>query len=236
MTTIYLDPVAMDATAGAISDHAREAEAAWQGLETLGVAAAPLSLAGWLADELAEVALTLRMATVLYLVAALDTALRAQQIRADQSLATAVPTLASTSSAFTPTVMGGYSALATTSGPTTAGLTDGAGVVGGSFLGASPGPGAVSMPGLTTEAFLANNPLLRAGSNLQATNPAAAAQLFGLHGALSNSNANMIGVWTNSRPGASFIGDGLYRGSNGSIGSVSDVYRNPDRPGEFLVD
>jgi hypothetical protein len=234
MSTIYLDPVAMDATAGLISDHVAEAEAAGADLETACSAQVPASLAGWLADELRDISVHVRMSALVYALAALDTALRAQQIQADQSLATATPALATTSPTFGPTVIGGFSAYGTPA-PTMAELTGGSAVVGGFFLGASPGPGAVSMPGLSTEAFLANNPLLAAANNLQGTNPAAAGQLFGLHGSLSNSNAEMARAWTNSRPGASYIGEGLYKGFDGNVGPITSVYRNPDRPGEFRV-
>jgi hypothetical protein len=236
MSTIYLDPVAMDATAGAIGEQARGAAAAVESLETACWAQVPPALEGWLAEELHDIALNARMAALLYVVSALDTTLRAQQIQADQSLAAAVLAPASTSPVFGPTLMGGFSALASTANPTVADLTGGPAVVGGYFLGASPGPGAVSMPGLTTDAFLANNPLLGAANNLQATNPAAAAQLLGLHGLISDSNATMVGVRTNGGPGASYIGNGLYRGHDGSIGTIANVYRDPKRPGELLVD
>jgi hypothetical protein len=91
VSTIYLDPVAMDATAGAIGEHAREVGAAVGDLETTCAAEVPPSLAGWLAAELRDIAVHARLAELVYVVAALETALRAQQIQADQSLATAIP-------------------------------------------------------------------------------------------------------------------------------------------------
>jgi hypothetical protein len=91
MSTIYLDPVAMDATAGAIGEHAREVDAAVADLETTCSAEVPPALAGWLAAELRDIAVHARLAELVYVVAALETALRAQQIQADQSLATAIP-------------------------------------------------------------------------------------------------------------------------------------------------
>lgn len=248
MSAVFLDPVGMDATASAVTTHGSEVEALAQGLESLGVGSAPPSLAAWLADELGEIALTARMAALVYLLAALDTMTRAEAIRTNQSLVTAIPAVGAVTPAFADTgfVLG---AVEPAPDPFTSGAATGGFLLGqvepatyvptsgeGYFLGASPSAGAVSMPGLSTEAFLANNPLLRAAGNLQATNPGAAAQLFGLHGFMSSSSADMIGVWTNSRPGASYVGSGLYRGNDGSIGSISDVYRNPDRPGEFLVD
>jgi hypothetical protein len=91
MSTIYLDPVAMDATAGAIGEHAKEVDVAIGDLETACAAEVPPSLAGWLTDELRDIAVHARLAELVYVVAALETALRAQQIQADQSLATAIP-------------------------------------------------------------------------------------------------------------------------------------------------
>jgi hypothetical protein len=241
MSTIYLDPFAMDATAGAIGEHAKEVGAAIGDLETTCSADVPPSLAGWLAEELRDITVHARLAELLYVVAALDTALRAQQIQTDQSLATAWPPLGTTDAGVSSTYdLGAVLAGATVVGGTGPAFVNdfvGPGVttVGGFFLGASSGTG-VSMSGLSTDAFLANNPLLGAASNLQATNPAAAAQLMGLHSSLFTSNAEMGSTWINSRPGASYIGDGLYRGNDGNIGSITDVYRNPDRPGEYLVD
>lgn len=209
--SIYLEPVTMDATAGAIGDHAREVESLVDDLETTCSADVPLALAGWLAEELREITVHARLAQLLWLLAALDTAVRAQQIQADQSLATVL----------------GYteSPLATAASPSMA-VVGGAQPVGGSFA---------IVGGVSREQFLANNPLLAAAENLQGRNPAAAAQLMGLQSFISNSNANMVGVWTNSRPGASYIGDGQYKGYDGNIGSISDVYRDPKRPGEYIV-
>lgn len=93
MSEIYLDPVAMDAAAGAIGEHAREVDAAVAALETTCSAQVPPHLAGWLAEELHDIAVIARLAGLVYAVAALDTTARAQQIRADQSLATALPSL-----------------------------------------------------------------------------------------------------------------------------------------------
>lgn len=142
MSTVFLDPAAMDATASAVSSHASEAQAAILGLESLGVASAPPALAGWIAAELGEVALTLRMAALLYLVAALDTMTRAESIRADQSLVTATPTLAGTAAAFPGTgfVLGAVQRAADpfTSAPAT----------GGFLLGQAQAPSYVPSAGL----------------------------------------------------------------------------------------
>ena len=96
MSTIYLDPIQMDTTAGAVGEHAREILASADTVETACRADAPASLAGWLADELREIATSMRMVALLYTVAALDTGLRAQEIQADQSLVSATPSLVTT--------------------------------------------------------------------------------------------------------------------------------------------
>jgi hypothetical protein len=95
MSTIYLDPVAMEATAGAVAEHAREVESSAATVETACTADVPPHLAAWLAEELRDISVVSRLAAVLYQVAAIDTAMRAQQIRIDQSLVTALPDLAS---------------------------------------------------------------------------------------------------------------------------------------------
>lgn len=218
--SIYLEPVSMDATAGAIGDHAREVEDLVDDLEATCSADVPVALAAWLAEELREITVHARLAQLLWLLAALDTAVRAQQIQADQSLATVLgyteAPLASAAAFPTTSIVGGVSPFGT---PIDTGTDRSVAIVGGT----------------SREQFLANNPLLAAAENLQGRNPGAAAQLMGLQSFISNSNANMIGAWTNSRPGASYIGDGMYQGRNGNVGSINDVYRDPRRPGEYLV-
>ena len=132
MSTIFLDPVQMDATAGHIGEHVNELTTLTADLETACSAAVPASIAGWLAEELRDIALTARMIALLYSVAALDTAQRAQQIQADQSLATAAPSLAATSPAFTGApLVGGFGAFAST--------TAGTGSTGSMVLGGAGG-------------------------------------------------------------------------------------------------
>lgn len=97
MSTIYLDPVAMDAAAGAIGESAGQVQASVSTLESTCSAAVPVALGGWLAEELHDIAVQAQLVALLYTVAALDTALRAQQIQADQSLVAAQPELATTS-------------------------------------------------------------------------------------------------------------------------------------------
>jgi hypothetical protein len=93
MSTIFLDPVAMDATARAVGEHAREVEDLASTLETACRAEVPSHLEQWLSHELHDITVNARLSALLYNLAALDTARRAQQIAADQSLATAWPPL-----------------------------------------------------------------------------------------------------------------------------------------------
>ena len=222
MGTIYLDPVGMDSTAGAIGDHAEEVHATVDSLETACWAQVPAPLEGWLAEELNEIAVTARVAAVLYLVAALDAALRAQQIQADQSLATALPALASTSASFTPTVMGGFSALATTPDPGSTGLAGGPSIVGGTYLGASPGPGAVTMPGLSTQSFQAQNPfmgvaILGAGASGFGAGP------LDFAGAVANhAIANAL-----APDGLHAVSPGVFEDDRGRQGHINQAYRDP---------
>jgi hypothetical protein len=170
MSTIYLDPVAMDATAGAIGEHAREVGAAIGDLETTCSAEVPPSLAGWLAEELRDITVHARLAELLYVVAALDTALRAQQIQADQSLAMAWPPVGTTDSGVTSTYdLGAVLAGATVVGGTVPAFVNdfpglGPATVGGLLLGASASPSTtgVSMPGLSSASFAAQNPFMGA--------------------------------------------------------------------------
>jgi hypothetical protein len=140
MSTIYLDPLAMDAVAGAIGEHAREVHAAIADLESVCAAEVPPSLAGWLGEELRDITVHARLAELVYVVAALDTALRAQQIQADQSLTVAWP-------GPTVSVVGGTGpAIAASRSPSTV-------AVGGT------GPGIAGTAGLSTVAVGGSSPL-----------------------------------------------------------------------------
>jgi hypothetical protein len=103
MTADFLDPDQMDATANAIAAHAAEVESAARDLEGVGAVAVPPPLAGWLTSELADIATTVRVTAVLYLVAAMDTILRAESIRTNQSLATAFAPVGTVATAFAAT-------------------------------------------------------------------------------------------------------------------------------------
>lgn len=227
MSAIFLDPVQMDATAGAIGQHAREAETLVVDLESACSAVVPPSLAGWLADELRDIAVHVRMVALLYTVAALDTALRAQQIQADQSLATAAPSLASTSSTFTGApLVGGFGAFGSmVTGPdytggsplvggtapfatstATTGFTAGASIVGGFFLGTS-GPN-TPLGGYT--------PAL-GGSSLG---------LPTLSGASSWPwNSNIANILAPS--GLSAVAPGVFEDETGRQGGLGRTYRDP---------
>jgi hypothetical protein len=100
VSTVFLDPTQMDATASAISVHAAEVEAVARDLQVVGAAEVPPVLGGWLESELADIATTIQMAAVLYLVAAMDTILRAESIRTNQSLANAIPPVDAPAAAF----------------------------------------------------------------------------------------------------------------------------------------
>lgn len=103
MSAVFLDPDQMDATANAVTAHAAEVDAAARDLEGVGAGAVPPALAGWLESELADIATTVRVTAVLYLVAAMDTIMRAEAMRTNQSLATAFPNLGTATPAFAET-------------------------------------------------------------------------------------------------------------------------------------
>lgn len=214
MSTIYLDPVAMDATAGAIGDHAKEAEAAVLGLESVGVAAAPASLAGWLADELGEVALTVRMATVLYLVAALDTFSRAEAIRTNQSLVTAFAPVGPATAPFPETgfVLGSAT-------PATDPFTSSAPATGGFVLGqvvpTAQVPSSAGQAGLLLGASGPNTPLGGYTPSFGGSS-----SLGDIPGYASTNHLLL------STPGRSYLGNNVYRGS-GMTGSFAYVLPDP---------
>jgi hypothetical protein len=254
MSTIYLDPVAMDATAGMISEHAHEVDAAVADLEVACSAEVPPSLAGWLAEELRDIAVHVRLAEVLYVVAALDTALRAQQMQADQSLAMAWPPLGTTDAGVTSTydlgaILAGATVVGGTGpafvndfvGPTT-NVVGGTGpafvndfpglgptVVGGLLLGASASPSStgVSMPGLSSASFAAQNPFMGAASL------GGGASLFGaggfgagpldFAGAVANhSIANSL-----APAGLDVVSPGIFEDERGRQGRLSQTHRDP---------
>jgi hypothetical protein len=238
MSTILLDPAAMDATAGAIGEHAREIDGVVATLETACCADVPAHLAGWLAEELHEIALVCRLSSLLYTAAALDTATRAQQIAADQSLATAWPSLDAPFGDLTATPFGLQAALAGST--TVGGLTDGwtsamdaptTMTIGGGapYTDSFPGGFTMTIGAPTWE----NDPFLRMASQLQNTNPGLSSQMLGVSGMLSESNADM--ARTILAPNGLTYHGGAYVDSGGDRGSISDVYPDPYVSGRYEV-
>lgn len=258
MSTIYLDPVAMDSTAGAVGQHAREVEDIVATLETACCADVPAHLAGWLAEELHDIALNCRLAALLYTVAALDTAMRGQQIATDQSLATAWPSLDAPFGDLSQSPLGLQEALAGTSvvGGTSAAFDVSIPMpttmtIGGDSTYTFPVSGmdtvmtiggtapwtSSDMPGTWTMTIGAptweNDPLLLMASQLQHTNPGLSNQLLGVSGMLSQSNENM--VRTILAPNGLTYQNGAYVDSGGDRGSISNVYPDPYVPGRYEV-
>jgi hypothetical protein len=222
--TIYLDPVGMDATAGAVGEHANQIQTLTSTLESAGSAAVPAALAGWLAEELHGIAVQAQLVALVYTVAALDTALRAQQIQADQSLVAAQPDLA------------------TTSVDLGAALAAAGSTIGGSYTSVDivdPSGASVDLNAVLVRAAeagigkptLANSPFLLASSQPGA-NPAVVAQLAGLGGLWNEINFEEGRGSTNSRIGVSYS-HGVYEGADGRTGT--GFAPNPDRPGEYEV-
>jgi hypothetical protein len=229
MSAIYLDPAAMDATAGAVAEHAREVDTAIGDLESACAAEVPPSLADWLADELHDIAVHARLAEVLYLVAALDTALRAEQIQADQSLATAWP-------GPTVSVIGGTGpAIAGTTGPSTVAVGGTGPAIAGTAAvstvavgGSSPFPGGVTggqwvmaLAPLDFEAF--------AGLNNPDNYPGASGFVDVADRARASADGNLFA------PSGTTFSHGVYIDDRGNRGPLSAVYVNPRDPGRHEV-
>lgn len=218
MSSVYLDPVAMDATAAAVGEHAREVDVTVATLETTCSAQVPPHLAGWLAEELHDIAAIARLAGLVYAVAALDTTLRAQQIRADQSLVTVWPALGAPPLS---EVVASYEA---------GGLAVAAPVVVGtrptdtavSFI--DPGPLVIgtSTPVvvITGEPTWEWEPFLAMGGPGSGVlpGPTTADVVYGILGP----------------PGVRYEGD-AYVDHQGDRGSLSRVYEDPYRPGSYEV-
>ena len=230
MTTIYLDPVQMDATAGAVGEHAWEVHTSAGTIESTCSANVPVALAGWLAEELHDIAVQAQLVALLYTVAALETALRAQQIQADQSLVAAQPALVSSSvdlgtALAMGSVVGGSSPFGVISGgipgPTT--MTIGGPSDIGVVSGMPIGPSFATIGGTPT---YANDPLLAMASQLQHSNPGLSAQLLGVSSGLSESRNDSI---TNllAPDGLSFVGSGTYEDEFGRSGGLGSTYRDP---------
>ena len=211
MSTIFLDPVQMDATAGHVGEHVQQVTALAGDLETACSAVVPTSLGAWLTEELHDIAVTVQMIALLYAVAALDTAQRAQQIQADQSLATAAPT-------FTDAPLVGSFVLGSATPATT---TSTSSLGGGLFLGAAPTTGAVSFAGLSSEAFAAQNAPW-GPSSLFGSGGFSGLPLFDIPG-YASTNTTLL-----STPGRTYLGNNIYEGS-GMTGTFHAVLPDPGR-------
>jgi hypothetical protein len=211
MSTIYLDPLAMDAVAGAIGEHARQVDAAIADLESVCAAEVPPSLAGWLGEELRDITVHARLAEVLYVAAALDTALRAQQIQADQSLAVAWPGPEIS-------VVGG-------TGPAIAASRSLSTVaVGGSSPfpdGVTGGPWVMTIPPLDIEAF--------AGLRNPQNYPGAIGFVDIADRVTANTFGNLFA------PSGTTFSNGDYIDDSGNRGPLSAVYVDPRDPGRHEV-
>jgi hypothetical protein len=184
----------------------------------------PVALAGWLAQELHDIAVQAQLVALLYTLAALDTAQRAQQIQADQSLVGAQPELATTSVDLR-TALG-------MGGSTIGGSYDAVDVVDPSGVSVDLGAVLVSAgERVGGKPTLTNSPFLLASSQPGA-NPAVVAQLAGLGGLWTEMNFEQGRGSTNSRTGVSFS-HGTYHGVNGSSGP--NVSLDPYVPGNYVV-
>ena len=227
MSTIFLDPVAMDATAGAVGEHALEIEDLAVTLEAACSANVPLHLVGWLAEELRDIVVGTRLAALLYTAAALDTALRAQQIQADQSLVAAQPELA-TAPVDLATALG-MGAVVGGSGPAFVNDFPGLGesVVGGT------GPAFVNdFPGLGESVVGGGLPL--GISDVPVLGPTV------VGGSWSSSRLGVVdpGIFTatimsllsqtpSAPDGLSFVSPGNYEDRHGGRGGLGESYRDP---------
>ena len=194
----------------------------------------PRSLIAWLDEELNAITVEALQVAVGYLQEAVDCRQRAVDLEAEQSLA-----LQASGAAFSidgpewmtgvidgASVVGGYSDL---TGTWLGEMSTTTAIIGGqSPFGFTSEAGPTTMtiggPG-SYESFLANNPLLVAAQNLQATNPGAASQLFGLQSSLFQSQADMNATWL-APQGLSYVSPGLYADDFGRSGSLSQTYRD----------
>jgi hypothetical protein len=112
MSTIFMDPTEMRGTAGMVGEQAQRIQETVTGTRTACTCEVPRSLVGWLDAELVAITESALQVAVDYLTEAVDLARRAQEIEADQSLATTccgplAPTTDLTSAVVGGTVVGG---------------------------------------------------------------------------------------------------------------------------------
>jgi hypothetical protein len=210
MSVVFLDLDQIDTTADYIGTHAAEAESIAREVEAAGAVAVPPSLRGWLEAEIAEIATTVRMAALVYLVASVDALTRAEALRTNQSLVTALPVPGAPTPAFVETgfVLGqaelvgtSYAAPAQLSGFVLGQAEPTTGPFGGSgFLLGLPGP---------------NTPLGGYTPSLGGTSS------IGDIPGYNSTNRTLL-----STPGRTHIGGNTYYGS-GMTGSYDYVLPNP---------
>lgn len=217
MTDIVMDPVQMRAGVQVIAEQVVLTQETMTGTTTTCMCEVPRSQVAWIDAELVAITEEALRVCIGYLEAGLDMATRANQIEADQATVAATPD--------TGTVTDLNEALLAGS------------VVGGTDTHVWDLPDGWTLPsvavvgGVSREQFLANNPLLALADKHPGT--ALGAQALGLFSALNESNAEMSRVWTLSRPGASYIGGGLFEGG-GITGTT--YHPDPKNPGSYLVD
>jgi len=224
MTTIWMDPGEMRSVAQFLGTQSRRIQEAALGIENSVDLPMPPSVAGWIRGEATAVAEESLRAAIAYLQQALDLVGRADQVQGEQSLAAAVTAHSGFTSGFES--LGGGAAV--TSGGS--GFTQNSGTV-------DFGPSGNYVSPLSTVMHISTtyNPLLNVARNLQSTHPATAASLIGYADALGDMQNTSTSVVALSRPGATYLGGGLYAGRYGSVGTISDIVRDPYVRGGYQV-
>lgn len=227
MGAIYLDPIGMDTTAGHIGEHANELRTLASTLESACSAVVPVSLAGWLAEELGGIAVQAHIVVLTYTVAAIDTALRARQIQGDQSLVAAQPALAAPSIG-----LGAALAMGSVVGNTGDAFEivdpSGTPVDLGARLaeaGSTIGSPSAYLDVSTTGAAELGAVLTAAGERVGGT-PTAAQQPLIARLLTSQAGAHSISVW-NAPDGLSFVSPGRFEDAHGRLGALSEAHRDP---------
>lgn len=214
MSSIILDPTSMLATAQVVGDNARLAGDTVASLQTTCSADVPAHLGAWLSDELHQIEVQATTVAVLYTAAALDTALRARQIQADQSLV----------AAWTPF-----------SPPAAAGTTSvdlQAALAAGSVVGGYEEPFTTDLQQPAT-AVVGGTPLLEISD----------VPLMPLTGGPGPVSGTMLlnQIWSEGSAGVlaprgtTYLGGGVVVDDRGNRGTLADVYVRPGRDGEHEV-
>ncbi|SFC44745.1 hypothetical protein SAMN04487968_106223 [Nocardioides terrae] len=258
MTTIWMDPAELDGMAGQLNGQVTRLRSAVEGVHGTCMCAVPPALAGWLQEELTAIERDGTLATLAYLVAGLDIALRAQEITADQSLATAV----AGPDVDLATVLAGSATVGGNSGVDlsawTAGMQAGTTVGGNSGVdlstwtaGMQAGTSVGGNAGIDVSAWVddihggqgggspADLAVVLAGSaGVGPSTLGAALSKGGFSGAAT---ALMIGIGgelnkaTNAPTGMDYVGAGAYGDHHGNIGSFGDIFPDPSDPGSNRI-